>query len=342
MNTKQKLSFLDILAIIAKQIKLIIVVPFITCVIMIIYVLFIAKPVFVSSAKIMSSSGGKESVISGASGIAAQFGINLSGGDDDNSWLYPEIVKSRSMAKTLMMKKYDTKKFGEQKTLLEILTNQGKKIDKITDEQQLMGIQSIVDMVKIQNFRSIFTLSVFGSDPKLVKEIADDIIVELDNYQRSQNKEKAFKTRKFIERRIESTQKELETAEDRLRDFVNSNRRIQNSPSLQLEKQRLDREVLVLNGVFTTLKQQLEQSKIDEVRDTEYVIIIDPPEIPLSRKTPHRSVMVFYAGIFGILLGIFIGLIRNYFQNVTSLERNQIADIKNTLLETMKITKRAV
>ena len=45
---------------------------------------------------------------------------------------------------------------------------------------------------------------------------------------------------------------------------MDRNRRIENSPSLQLEQQRLGREVTVLTGVFTTLKQQLETTKIEE------------------------------------------------------------------------------
>ena len=41
---------------------------------------------------------------------------------------------------------------------------------------------------------------------------------------------------------------------------MDTNRRIENSPALLLEQQRLQREVTVLIGVFTTLKQQLEKS----------------------------------------------------------------------------------
>ena len=60
---------------------------------------------------------------------------------------------------------------------------------------------------------------------------------------------------------------------------MDRNRRIENSPALQLEQQRLNREVIVLTGVFTTLKQQLETTKIEEVKESDYVIILDPPEI---------------------------------------------------------------
>ena len=53
---------------------------------------------------------------------------------------------------------------------------------------------------------------------------------------------------------------ELRNAEEELKNFKDRNRRIENSPTLQLEEQRLLREVTVLTGVFTTLKQNLEST----------------------------------------------------------------------------------
>jgi len=63
----------------------------------------------------------------------------------------------------------------------------------------------------------------------------------------------------------------------------NGNRRpdLENSPALQLEQQRLTRKIAVLTGVFTTLKQQLETTKIEEVKQSDYVVVLDPPEAPL-------------------------------------------------------------
>ena len=40
-------------------------------------------------------------------------------------------------------------------------------------------------------------------------------------------------------------------AEENLKVFMDRNRRIENSPALQLQQQRLAREVTVLTGVFT-------------------------------------------------------------------------------------------
>ena len=95
-----------------------------------------------------------------------------------------------------------------------------------------------------------------------------------------------------------------------LKNFSDRNRRIENSPTLQLQRQRLNREVTVLIGVFTTLKQQLETTKIEEVRDADIVRIIDNPSIPLSPSKPNKSATILLSTTFGLLLGLLTAIIK--------------------------------
>ena len=73
------ISLLDILLVIAKHIKLIIVTPTIFCIFTIIYVLFIAAPPYVSKATFMSS--GSSDNKSQMMGLASLFGIAMPMGD---------------------------------------------------------------------------------------------------------------------------------------------------------------------------------------------------------------------------------------------------------------------
>ena len=77
-------------------------------------------------------------------------------------------------------------------------------------------------------------------------------------------------------------------AEESLKVFRDRNRRIENSPALQLEQERLAREVSVLTSLFITLKQQLETVKIDEVKYSDYIIVVDPPNLPLIKSKPNK------------------------------------------------------
>jgi uncharacterized protein involved in exopolysaccharide biosynthesis len=122
-------------------------------------------------------------------------------------------------------------------------------------------------------------------------------------------------------------------AEENLKVFMDRNRRIENSPALQLEQQRLGREVAVLTGVFTTLKQQLETTKIEEVKESDYVVVLDPPEIPLQRSKPNKRLMVILAGILGIVLGVVISFVREFAANSEKEEKDKMSEAKALVLK---------
>ena len=180
---------------------------------------------------------------------------------------------------------------------------------------------------------AIYTVNVQASESKLAAEINKVLIEELDIHRQEYNREKTSETRQFIEERIVDTEKELMKTEEDLKIFMDRNRRIENSPSLRLEQQRLTREVTVLTGVFTTLKQQFERTKIEEVKESDYVVILDPPEVPLMRSSPKKKKRVILAGLLGISLGIGIAFIREYIRNREEEEKEKIVQAQSLLIK---------
>ena len=280
-NDQNIISFSDILLTLAKEIKVIIITPFIMCIITIIYALFFTSPVYESTTKIMSSSGGGG--IPQASGIAAQFGITLPIEQSEKQWVYPEIIQSRTLARVMLRRKFDTNEFGLQKSLLQILTYGNEEPAIGLDTLETLAVDNFISMINISEdiATGIYTVTLSASEPQFVSDLNATLLEELDAHQRQYNKNKTSETRQFIEERILKTEKELQAIEEGLKDFRIRNRRIENSPGLQLEQQRLTRKIAVLTGVFTTLKQQLETTKIEEVKQSDYVVVLDPPEAPL-------------------------------------------------------------
>ena len=182
---------------------------------------------------------------------------------------------------------------------------------------------------------SILTLNVNASEPQLAKNINKAIIEQLDAHQKRYNKAKTSDTKQFIEERIIDTEKELVDSEENLKIFMDRNRRIENSPALQLEQQRLEREVTVLTGVFTTLKQQLETIKIEEVKELDYVVIVDAPETPLLRSKPKKKLTVFLAIFFGTGLGIMLAFLKDYMANSQTEEFDKINEAKSLFQKNM-------
>ena len=332
----ESFSLLDILLLASKNLRLILLPPFILCVLIILYLQFIARPIYSSTSKIISSSstGGG---LSAAAGLASQFGINLPSAGGEPKWVYPDIIKSSTLARKVLKRKFDTQEFGENQSLLKIISDKFDKEDIDDHTFENIIISEFLKSVNVnENLKtSVVKLTVNALEPKLAQEINLAIIEELDQHQSEYNKAKASKTKYFITERIVDVEKELNNAENKLQDFSNRNRRIDNSALLQLEQQRLDREVAVLTGVFTTLKQQLETAKIQEVKDSDYVVIIDPPEIPFKRYWPNKRLMVLMGGIFGIAIGIMITFLNETIKSSGKVGKQKINEAKKLAFESL-------
>ena len=231
------LTLVDILIIIARHLKIVILIPAVCCAISFVYLNIFSIPFFTSNAKIMSSSANSNN-LSGAAGLAAQFGITIPNSNSNSQLSYPEIVKSRKLARNILERKFDTKEFGPKKPLLNILTN--SKESENSETLVISGISSLLSMIHIElSSGSIYRLSITAKESYFAKNLADVVIDELENYLKNYNSKKISETRIFIQERIKQTQMELGGAEEELKNFRSRNRRIENSPALQLEQQRL-------------------------------------------------------------------------------------------------------
>jgi uncharacterized protein involved in exopolysaccharide biosynthesis len=96
-----------------------------------------------------------------------------------------------------------------------------------------------------------------------------------------------------------SVERELHEAEDSLASFLRENRRFESSPELQFERDRRARRVSMQQEVYTSLAQALEQSKINEVRNTPVITILDSPFRPVRPDSKYLWLRV----VLGILIG---------------------------------------
>ena len=320
------ISLSDILLVLAKQLKLLIITPLVLGFLTALYVLFISQPVYVSSAKIMSSGGGSST--SQLQGLAAQFGVAVpSSGGENAQWVYPEIVKSRTLAKSVLKRKFDTNEYGPQKSLLQILTYGDEEPTVSIDTLEIHGANALIGMIEIESQGSFYNLSVSTFEPQFAADLCAVLIEELDRHQREYKTEKVKETRLFIEGRIIDIQKELESAEENLKVFRDRNRQIGQSPALLLEQQRLTRETSVLTGVFTTLKQQLEMTKIEEVKESTLIQVLDPPIAPFHRDSPNRRLSVLLSLILGFGLAVIVAFVKEYASNSDDDEKGKLREI---------------
>jgi uncharacterized protein involved in exopolysaccharide biosynthesis len=134
----------------------------------------------------------------------------------------------------------------------------------------------------------------------LPAQIANKLVVLLDDYNRNVRKSNATEQRVFIEQRLQIAKAELDSLEGRLARFADSNRSYATSPSLALEYHRIERVVMAQNTVWVELRRQLELAKIDENKNMVTIDVLDWATTPVKRASPRRKFIL----AVGVLLGL--------------------------------------
>ena len=88
-------------------------------------------------------------------------------------------------------------------------------------------------------------------------------------------------------------------------------------PELETQLRQLMREVEIQNTLFTFLTQQYEEAKINEAKDTPTIQILDIAVKPNVKYKPFRALIVIGAGMFGLIFGSFISLVRERIDQLT-------------------------
>ena len=142
---------------------------------------------------------------------------------------------------------------------------------------------------------------VIRNNPDLSLQIVDNSYSAIVNFYNELNKIKAKEKRLFIEQRVSDTSFTLKNSENTLKVFLETNSNI-SSPMLQLEKERLEREVFLFSQIYLNLFNQLETSKIDENDSTSSIFLLDKPQT-LSIKfgmTIFRGIVTVFLLSFSI------------------------------------------
>ena len=120
------ISFLkDFYPLISKNLGLIAVIPSVFAIITAIYVLYFVNPTFETIIKVIPSQS-SQNPVKGLAGISSQLGIGAPGNDLSSGIYYPDLIMSRKLHENILDQKFHTKKIGEKRTLLSILTGAEK------------------------------------------------------------------------------------------------------------------------------------------------------------------------------------------------------------------------
>jgi len=267
-----------------------------------------SPPSYTSSARFYAQSETSSS-LSGLSGVAAQFGIDVGSQEAGRSPdFYADLLTTDRILEAAVRTTY---------TVADTLAPGGEMVEG--DLVALFGVEGETPGIRLERAREllrndvldvstdrdtgVITASATTPWPDLSAAIGDRLLALLDAFNLENRRSQAAMERAFIEERIEEARRDLLAAEDSLQRFLERTRRLGTSPTLTFERDRLRRQVDLRQQLFTSLAESHQRARIEEVRDIPVITVVDPPGAPARPDDPR----LLLRALLGLMLGGMVG-----------------------------------
>lgn len=266
---------------------------------------FVKRPEYVATSTLKSQSSA--TVSSRLAGLAAQFGISSIPTDQAESpQFYVTLLTSSDLLRAVVLTEYRFPTGPDQSdtihaSLFDLLPHDEHRPRDAQVHQAVNKLRSQVSATSDLE-SGVVKLSTRAQWPDLAVEVNRRMLQLLHQFNVQRRQSQATAEREFIQARLSEAQDQYHRAESALEDFLEHNRAIGDSPDLTFEQARLQRRVDFRQQIYTSLAQSYEQARIDEVRNTPVVTVIDNPEGSAQKAPPGFILFVLVSGFLGMLL----------------------------------------
>ncbi len=247
--------------------------------------------------------------------LAANLGMNSA--NSDQNFNIPDVVQSRLIASKVISQQWENK---DQK-LIDLIDLWGynnppyyglltKNIDSLVIKEK--AIKRFNDHVQVSEDRisGLIKISTTFQDPIIASSIANFIGSQVELYIQKENSAQSTKEKIFISDRLSIVKNELEKAELELKKFKERNRGYEDSPELFMIFSQKFREVEAKKEVYLTLQQQLELARIEEVKQSPILHILDHAVPPIKKSFPNRRLFFIISALVGLIIALFRTIIK--------------------------------
>jgi uncharacterized protein involved in exopolysaccharide biosynthesis len=262
---------------------------------------------YTSTASFVPES--KRSTSSALSGLAAQLGVGLPAADAAQSpAFYVDLVTSREVLRAVADSTYafETKKGLYRGTLLGFVRPQESDTNRRAEATLEWLRRAVQANASVKT--GVVTIAVSAPSPSLARMLAQGVLKELNKFNLEKRKTQASAERQFDERQLQEARSALSRAEQTLQEFSQHNRGFVRTSELKFEEDRLTRDMMFRQQVFTTLAQSYEQAKIEEVRETAMITPIEQPNTPVRPDSrgllPLAILLIVVGGAVGIAFAV--------------------------------------
>lgn len=272
--------------------------------------------------------------------LGPQIGLALGGGSANSPDYYANLLQSKELLRGVAQSTY-------QLAGPPAFTGDLFKYFQVDDPDQsrrmLLGIRAVSKTLSVRTDRTtgLVSLDISTESAELSAAVAARFLELVNESNLKRQQSQAHAERGFFEERLEAQRRELGAAEESLAAFQTRNRTYENSPELRAQFGRLERQVSLQQQMFLSLSQYYELAKVDELRDTPAIAIIQHPEGFVEPKARGTVLKAALALILGAGLGGFLAFLLEYVEGLTGQQAEEYARFRESVAEFLPMFRRA-
>jgi uncharacterized protein involved in exopolysaccharide biosynthesis len=264
-----------------------------------------------SASAIILPEAGEQGGATGLALAASQFGIEIPGGEE--GWgppIFVELLQSRALLETVAAETLTVAEDGGRRaTVADLLDVEAPSAALRIAKTARVLREKVVGASEDKKLGAV-RLHVRTKWPSVSLAIAERLVDDVHRFNLVTRQSRAMAERRFIEAQLAESRDSLRGAEDRLQAFLQRNRVLGNSPMLDFEHDRLEREVDLRQQMYTSLAGKLDESRIREVRNTPVVTLLESPRLPVmgdARGSVQKGLLGAFAGL---ALGLLVAFLK--------------------------------
>jgi uncharacterized protein involved in exopolysaccharide biosynthesis len=259
------------------------------------------------------------------SGIAAQLGLSLPTADGSQGpAFYVDLLQTPTILGQVVDGRYTAPNLSRGPVSLSELYRVHEESAALTREKTVERLDKDVNAY-FDGLTNVVKLAVRSRDPELSRELNQRLLDLVNHFNQETRKSRAAAEREFTERRRAEIRADLRAAEDRLQTFLQRNRDYLQSSQLSFERERLVREISQQSQLYSTVSQAFEQAKIEEVRDTPVITVLEIPDVPAKPDSRNLVRYIVVGVVLGIMVGVALALTRYFGEQLRARNADEYA-----------------
>jgi tyrosine-protein kinase Etk/Wzc len=244
-----------------------------------------------------------------AAGLAAQLGVDVGSVNPAQSpAFYAALVTTPDVLQRLADTTFRTGSDSSPRSLYDIWSIASGTVGARRDAviKKLNGTVSTTVAQKI----GLVSIQVSTHDPHLSAGLATALLGAVNRFNLESRQSRARAERQFTDQQLVNARVQLRAVEDTEQTFLEQNRQPVLPPNLAFKRARIERQIEVLQQKYLSLATAYQRARIDEVRDTPVITVIQPAVVPEHadpRRLLQRMILMLFLGAGTGIIVAFVG-----------------------------------